>query len=80
MKEWIVIHQIKVLHNRGNGLSMRKIATQLNISRTTVSKYLNMTETEITEVLTDIDRTTKLDEYRDYIIQQLQNYLELSAV
>lgn len=75
-----MIHQIKVLHNRGNGLSIRKIAKQLNISRNTVSKYLNMPETEITEVLSDIDRTKKLDEYRDYIIQLLQTYPELSAV
>ncbi len=80
MKEWIVIHQIKALHNKGNGLSERKIAKQLNISRNTVSKYLNMPETEITDVLSDTDRTKKLDEYRDYIIQLLQTYSELSAV
>ena len=75
-----MIHQIKALHNKGNGLSERKIAKQLNISRNTVSKYLNMPETEITGVLSDIDRTKKLDEYRDYIIQLLQTYPELSAV
>lgn len=75
-----MIHQIKALHNKGNGLSERKIAKQLSISRNTVSKYLNMPETEITEVLSDTDRTKKLDEYRDYIIQLLQTYPELSAV
>jgi transposase len=80
MKEWIVIHQIKALHNKGDGLSERKIAKQLNISRNTVRKYLNMPETEITEILSDTDRTKKLDEYRDYIIQLLQTYPELSAV
>nr|WP_245395127.1 IS21 family transposase [methane-oxidizing endosymbiont of Gigantopelta aegis] len=80
MKEWIVIHQIKALHNQGNGLSKRKIAKQLGVSRNTVSKYLNMPETEITEILSDTDRTKKLDEYRDYIIQLLQTYPDLSAV
>ena len=80
MKEWIVIHKIKALHNKGNGLSERKIAKQLSISRNTVSKYLNMPETEMTEVLSDTDRTKKLDEYRGYIIQLLQTYPELSAV
>jgi len=55
MKEWIVIHQIKALHNKGNGLSERKIAKQLSISRNTVSKYLKMSETEVTEVLSDTD-------------------------
>ena len=80
MKEWIVIHQIKALHNQGNGLSERKIAKRLGISRNTVSKYLNMLEAEITDRLSDTDRTKKLDEYRDYIIQLLQTYPDLSAV
>ena len=71
MKEWIVIHQIKALHNNGNGLLKHKIAKQLGISRNTVSKYLNLPEEKITEVLSDIDRTKKLAEYRDYIIQLL---------
>jgi transcriptional regulator len=80
MKEWIVIHQIKALHNKGNGLSERKIAKQLSISRNTVSKYLNLSEPDITAELSDTERTKKLDEYRDYIIQLLQTYPELSAV
>nr|WP_245395234.1 IS21 family transposase [methane-oxidizing endosymbiont of Gigantopelta aegis] len=63
-----------------HGLSKRKIAKQLGVSRNTVSKYLNMPETEITEILSDTDRTKKLDEYRDYIIQLLQTYPDLSAV
>jgi len=75
-----VIHQIKTLHNQGNGLSIRKIAKQLKISRNTVSKYLAMPETEISEILSDTERAKKLDEYRDYIIQLLQTYPELSAV
>jgi len=36
MKEWLVIHQIKSLHNNGNGLSEHKIAKKLGISRNTV--------------------------------------------
>ena len=75
-----MIHQIKALHNKGNGLSERKIAKQLSISRNTVSKYLNMSEPDITAELSDTERTKKLDEYRDYIIQLLQTYPELSAV
>ncbi len=57
MKEWIVIHQIKALHNKGNGLSERKIAKHLGISRNTVSKYLNLSETDITVELSDTART-----------------------
>ena len=75
-----MIHQVKALHNKGHGLSERQIAKQLSISRNTVSKYLNMSESDITVELTDTDRAKKLDEYRDYIIQLLQTYPELSAV
>ena len=57
MKEWIVIHQIKALHNKGNGLSERKIAKHLGISRNTVSKYLNLSETDITVEISDTART-----------------------
>lgn len=75
-----MIHQIKALHNNGNGLSERKIAKQLGISRNTVSLYLNLSEAEIADRLSETDRTKKLDKYRDYIIQLLQTYPDLSAV
>lgn len=75
-----MIHQIKALYNEGNGLSERQIAKQLNISRNTVSKYLALAEPAITALKTDADRTKKLDDYRDYIIQLLQTYPGLSAV
>ncbi len=75
-----MIHQIKALHNKGNGLSERKIAKQLGLSRNTVSKYLNLSEPSITADLSDTDRTKKLDAYRDYIVQLLQTYPGLSAV
>jgi transposase len=76
----IVIHQIKALYHNGNGLSARKIAKQLGLSRQTVSKYLKMPEPTITAALSDTDRSKKLDDYRDYIIQLLQTYPGLSAV
>jgi transposase len=80
MKEWIVIHQIKSLYNDGTGLSVHKIAKQLNISRNTVSKYLTMSAEQIAALKADTDRPKKLDEYRDYIVQLLQTYPGLSAV
>ena len=49
MKEWLVIHKIKSLYNNGNGLTERKIAQELGISRNTVSKYLNMSDSAITK-------------------------------
>jgi DNA-binding transcriptional regulator LsrR (DeoR family) len=43
MKEWIVIHKIKSLYDNGNGLTERQIATELGLSRNTVSKYPDCT-------------------------------------
>jgi transposase len=80
MKEWNVIHQIKALYNEGNGLSERKIAKQLGISRHTVSKYLKLTAADITAMQVSTDRNKKLDDYREYIIHLLQTYPGLSAV
>jgi transposase len=80
MKDWLVIHKIKSLYDSGNGLTERKIAKELGISRNTVSKYLKMPEPVITEQLSETDRTKKPDEYRNYIIHLLQTYPSLSAV
>lgn len=80
MKRWNVIHKIKSLYDNGNGLSERKIAEKLGISRNTVRKYLHMPESEIAARFEDLSRNKKLDEYRVYIIQLLQTYPGLSAV
>ena len=80
MKGWIVIHKIKSLYDNGNGLTERKIAKELSLSRNTVSKYLHMPETEIARQLDELAWTKKLDAYRAYIIQLLQTYPNLSAV
>lgn len=76
-----MIHQIKALYNQGQGLSIRKIADQLEISRNTVSKYLKLDETEIAALQQrGTKRKKELDDYRDYIIHLLQSYPGLSAV
>lgn len=75
-----MIHKIKSLYNNGDGLSIRAIAQQLNVSRNTVRKYLRMAETEISDRQVDRSRTKQLDVYRDYIVHLLGNYPELSAV
>ncbi len=75
-----MIHKIKSLYDNGNGLTERKIAKELGLSRNTVSKYLHKPETEIARKIDEIARTKKLDAYRVYIIQLLQTYPNLSAV
>lgn len=74
-----MIHKIKSLFDNGNGLSRRKIAEQLKISRGTVNKYLSMTEDEIATHLTDRSRDKQLDPYKDYILHLLQTWPDLSA-
>jgi predicted transcriptional regulator len=62
MKGWIVIHKIKSLYDNGNGLTERKIAKGLGLSRNTVSKYLHLPETEIARQLDEIKiRSTLTD-------------------
>jgi transposase len=80
MKRWNVIHKIKSLYDNGHGLTERKIAKELGLSRNTVSKYLHMPEAEINQQLEDLSRAKKLDAYRVYIIQLLETYPGLSAV
>jgi transposase len=67
------------LYADGNGCSIRAIAKELRISRTTVSKYLLMNENEINEALQNSTRVKSLDPYRDYFVHQLQKYPRLSA-
>jgi transposase len=80
VKEWVVIHKIKAMHDGGRGLSIRQITKELKISRNTVRKYLSATESEIQSRIADPSRTKKLDEYRDIIKSLLKRYPEMTAV
>lgn len=75
-----MIHKIKALYDNGQGLSIRAISLELGIARNTVRKYLKMDETAISAAQEDPSRTKRLDEYRDYLIQQLRAFPQLSAV
>ncbi len=75
-----MIHHIKSLYADGQGLSIRAIAEQLNISRNTVRKYLRLDEAAISRCQDDRSRSKRLDFYRDHIVHELQTYPRLSAV
>lgn len=80
MKEWVVIHKIKAMHDQGRGMSIRAISSELGVSRNTVRKYLQMPETQISEHQAKRSRSKLLDIYRDYLILQLGRYPKLTAV
>ena len=47
VKEWVVIHKIKALHDNGKGLSIGAISQALGVSRNTVRKPLRLDEQAI---------------------------------
>ena len=68
-----MIHKIKSLYDEGRGLSKKAVAKHLRISVNTVRKYLSMDEIAISKYLDDPDRSKVLDDYREFIIHQLQH-------
>jgi len=75
-----VIHKIKALYDNGNGLSQRKIALELGLSRNSVRKYLALSEEAISEQQSASARTKQLDAHEAYIVHLLKRYPNLSAV
>lgn len=75
-----MIHKIKALYDNGMGLSIRQIAKELNMSRNTVSKYINLNVIQIASKLEHTERSKLLDEFNIYIKHQLAKAPGLSAV
>lgn len=69
MKGAKVYHAIKSLSKTGN--SVRTIAKQLNVSKTTVLRYLNIPNNEIDELLTKVRRMSILEVHREAITQKI---------
>ncbi|WP_280570936.1 IS21 family transposase [Chromohalobacter sp. 296-RDG] len=75
-----MIHKIKALYDDGDGLSIRAIGQELDLSRNTVRKYLRQDEAAIEAAQTFRARSKKLDTHRDYIAYLLHRYPRLSSV
>ncbi len=75
MKGVQVYHAIKVL--KDNGKSVREIANQLSISKTTVMSYLKKDNNDLEKSLLKVNRQSKLDNYRDEITRKFKRYPNL---
>lgn len=80
MKGWGMIHKIKALYDGGQGLSIRAISKELNISRNTVRRYLRADEPTIQAAQTCRQRVRKLDDHREYMIHLLRTFPRLSSI
>jgi len=69
-----VYHTIKVLSSRG--FSTRKIAKDLKLSKTTVFRYLNLKDTEFSQIIS-LNRKSEFDLYKSYLISELETFPEL---
>lgn len=70
----MTIHQL-----REKRLRIAQIARQLNVSRNTVYKYLDMTFEEAVKEFGELKGKKKLDPYRDWIVNWLKEYPSLSG-
>jgi len=79
MKDWVMIHKIKAMHDEGRGVSIKEISRSLGVSRNTVRKYLRMDEQVIQETLESPQRHKSLDRYRTYLMRLLGRYAGLKT-
>ncbi len=61
MKDWIMIHKIKAMHDEGRGSSIEAISRSLGVSRNTIRKYLRMDEQAVQAYLASPQRSKTLD-------------------
>lgn len=62
------------------GYSQRAVARELDIDRKTIRRYWEMSEEKYAQYLLDSkNRTKMLDEYRDFIVEQLKRYPEITG-
>lgn len=79
MKDWVMIHKIKAMHDGGAGASIKQVSRSLGVSRNTVRKYLRMDEQAVQEALQSPERFKVLDRYRDFLLHLMRSYPALKT-
>ncbi len=79
MKDWVMIHKIRAMHDSGDGASIKQISRFYKLSRNTVRKYLRMDEQAIQAAQEASQRRKTLDTYRTYLIGLLIKHSNLKT-
>jgi transposase len=72
MKGVIVYHTVKTLSL--NDMSQRKIAEHLDVSKTTINKYVNLSDEEALEKLVKVKRPSQFDVALNFILMKLDKF------
>ncbi len=78
MVDWIMYGEIQT--QKRNGLNKSQVARNLQINRETVRTYWDMTPDEYSKRLENAKtRTKKADAYKDFVLECLRKYPDMSA-
>ncbi len=72
MKGVKVYHTVKTLSL--NDMSQRKIAKHLDVSKTTINKYVNLSDEEALEKLVKVKRPSQFDVALSFILMKLDEF------
>ena len=76
-KRWQMYSKIQAM--KSQGYKQRKVASVLEIHRSTVKKYWNMTPEEFQETILEPAKKSSLEQHKELILSWLRNYREITA-
>ena len=76
-KRWQMYSKIQAM--KSEGFSQRQVARTLEIHRTTVKKYWNMTPDEYHDTILEPAKKSSLEQHKELILSWLSTYPEITA-
>jgi transposase len=76
-KRWLMYSKIQAM--KSEGFSQRLVARTLEIHRTTVKKYWDMTPEEYQDTILEPAKKSSLEQHRDLILSWLRTYPKITA-